>query len=383
MTPLLFLFANSSDAGRAQRVGQRWARAHGRRAANRVARLWFALALFILLAAGSTTAAPLAEYRSRIHQALDKLYALWEEEEAETVTSYAARARFAFDEVKRLLPPEETVEWEGGRVKVNNSWLEEEFRNYQALPLDDSRRGDLLVRITERLGGIDNRLGEVEAQRASAAASTKEQEKARLAAILRRGEYTEKPPEKSLWERFKEWLASMFPSRNPLEPGQSSWLSFIAMLLIFGLAAGVLAYAVLKFLPFFKRKSEAGRQKRGARIVLGERLAPDQTAADLLAEAEGLARRGELRAAIRKGYIALLCELGDRKVITLAQHKTNHDYLRAVREKRPLLNEMQKLTSSFENHWYGFVPATPEDWTAFRSNYQQTLKTASLLRDEG
>jgi hypothetical protein len=89
-----------------------------------------------------------------------------------------------------------------------------------------------------------------------------------------------------------------------------------------------------------------------------------------------------LRAAIRKGYIALLCELGDRKVLTLAQHKTNHDYLRAVREKRPLLKEMQRLTASFENHWYGFVPANPNDWTSFRSGYQQTLKTAALLSEE-
>jgi hypothetical protein len=95
-----------------------------------------------------------------------------------------------------------------------------------------------------------------------------------------------------------------------------------------------------------------------------------------------LARKGEIRAAIRKGYIALLCELGDRKVLILAQHKTNHDYLRAVREKRPLLKEMQKLTASFENHWYGFVPADAEDWTTFRSGYRQTLKTASLLSDE-
>ena len=42
-----------------------------------------------------------------------------------------------------------------------------------------------------------------------------------------------------------------------------------------------------------------------ARIVLGEKLEPDQSASDLLSAAEALARRGELRAAIRKAYIAL------------------------------------------------------------------------------
>jgi Domain of unknown function (DUF4129) len=349
-----------------------------------IARLSFVL-LLITLSMGSVVAMPLDEYRSRIHQALDKLYELWGERASETVPEYAARASATFDEVRKLVPPDETIEWEGGRVRVNNSWLENEFKDYQQLQPSDSRRGDVLVRITERLSAIGNRLDEIDPQKGNVTPATaKDEEKARLEAILRRAEYTEKPPEKSLWERFREWLASLFPSRNPLQPGQSSWLSFIAMLLIFGLAGGVIAYAVLKFLPFFKgRDARLKLEKRGPRVVLGERLAPEQTAADLLAEAESLARKGEIRAAIRKGYIALLCELGDRKVLTLAQHKTNHDYLRAVREKRPLLNEMQKLTASFENHWYGSAPATPNDWTTFRSGYQQTLKTASLLRDEG
>jgi hypothetical protein len=156
------------------------------------------------------------------------------------------------------------------------------------------------------------------------------------------------------------------------------------MIFIFALTAVLLAYALWKLAPFFRRLRDTGLklEKRQARIVLGESLAPDETSADLLAQAEALAREGEVRAAIRKGYIALLCELGDRKVLTLAQHKTNHDYLRMVREKRPLLKEMQKLTASFENHWYGFVPATPSDWSTFRSGYQQTLKTAALLSDK-
>ena len=320
---------------------------------------------------------PLDEYASRIHQALEELDRFWEEEEEDVLPAdiYAARARAALSRVRALVPSDETIEWDGGRVRVNNSWLSDELRKYEQTP-----EGTTLTRITQRLIALEDRLTELKAQRAVGA---KDQEKARLEAILRREEYGEKPPEKSLWERFKEWLNNLFPSRNPLQPGQSSWLSLIAMIVIFGLAASVLAYVILKFLPILRRKKTGPRlEKRRARVVLGEELAPDQTPADLLKEAEALARRGEIRAAIRKGYIALLLELGERKVLALAQHKTNHDYLRAVREKRPLLNEMQKLTASFENHWYGFVPATPDDWTNFRSGYQQTLKTAALLSDE-
>jgi hypothetical protein len=337
----------------------------------------FALLLF-LLGAGSAPAMPLDEYRSRLEQAAIVINELWEGEDSETDAEFNSRARVALGKVRSLVPAEETIEWEGGRVRVNNSWLGEELKIYER-----TEAADVLTRIDQRLVALAERIDELDEQ-TGAAAATKADEKARLEAILRREEYQEKPPEKSLWERFKEWLSSIFPSRNPLTPGQSSLLSSIALILIFGLAAGVLAYAVWKFAPLFGRwkGTRLKLEKPQARVVLGERLAPDQTGADLLAEAEALARKGEIRAAIRKGYIAVLCELGDRKVITLAQHKTNHDYLRAVREKRPLLNEMQKLTASFENHWYGFEPADAHDWTTFRSGYQQTLKTASLLSDK-
>jgi hypothetical protein len=379
MRLLYFLSGNFSDCCAALLSSRRSALVAERHITRRIVRLSFTL-LLVLIGAGSAFAMPLAEYKSRIHQAatvLDEFWE-WEWEGSEKPAEYASRARAAFDKARRLVPVEETVEWEGGRVKVNNSWLAEEQKNYERTPSDDA-----LSRVSQRLTALENRLDELDGQETSINA-TKEQEKARLESILRREEYVEKPPEKSLWERFKDWLNRIFPSRNPLTPGQSSLLSSIAMVLIFGLAASLLGYAIWKLVPLLQRwkGTQLKLEKPGARIVLGERLAPDQTGADLLMEAETLARKGEIRAAIRKGYIALLCELGDRKVLALAQHKTNHDYLRAVREKRPLLNEMQKLTASFENHWYGFLPADAHDWTTFRSGYQQTLKTASLLSDE-
>ena len=56
----------------------------------------------------------------------------------------------------------------------------------------------------------------------------------------------------------------------------------------------------------------------------------DESSADLFADAEDFARKGEMRSAIRKGYIAMLCEwvTEDRHV---GRHKTNRDYLRDVK----------------------------------------------------
>jgi hypothetical protein len=67
--------------------------------------------------------------------------------------------------------------------------------------------------------------------------------------------------------------------------------------------------------------------------------------------------------------------LGDRKVITLEQHKTNRDYLNSVRSIPLLHPTMRALTESFELHWYGFNEATENDWDNFRSRYQKALQT--------
>ena len=91
-------------------------------------------------------------------------------------------------------------------------------------------------------------------------------------------------------------------------------------------------------------------------------------------EAERLAREGNLRQAIRKGYIALLCELSDRKLIGLAQHKTNRDYLRDVRRRHALYQNMSGLTDNFERHWYGFEKADEKDWEEFRRRCGDTIK---------
>ena len=106
---------------------------------------------------------------------------------------------------------------------------------------------------------------------------------------------------------------------------------------VIGLAVAVLLYVgVILLRRFGRNRRPKVRKKKEARIVLGERLEPEATSTDLLSQAEALVRNGDIRGAIRKAYIALLVELGDRKLISLAQHKTNRDYLNSVRSLPPL-----------------------------------------------
>jgi hypothetical protein len=60
-------------------------------------------------------------------------------------------------------------------------------------------------------------------------------------------------------------------------------------------------------------------------------------------------------------------------VIGLAQHKTNRDYLRDVRNRKELHQNMTNLTGSFERHWYGFDSTDEQDWEDFRQTYKQAV----------
>jgi len=337
------------------------------------------LSLFTSRAHAST--ASLADYHKRVTTAEISLNRLKSSYTGSDMWPEQLIAR-TIAQVRDDLPVKETVSSNGLRVEVDNSWLHDGLRDYDEMNHADQRSGEALSRMIERLRALDERLTEIENGKPANLAD-KDDNKARLAEILRRPEYEQKADEGSalerMWQSFMHWLArilrKIFPQMKPLQPGSARAISGIAQLLVVTIALALIAYVAWKLLPrYLSSRSKKKSVRREARIVLGERLEPDQTATDLFAQAESLARSGDLRAAIRKAYIALLCELGDRKLISLAQYRTNRDYLNALRETR-VYSFMYPLTISFENHWYGLVPAAENDWNEFRQGYQKAVRT--------
>jgi len=332
-----------------------------------------------LLCCVRASAATFADYRRRVSEAItviEQLQAVYDNEDSssrEHFNNSVARIRGA-------LPVKETVTLDAQSVVVDNTWLHEALQDYEKTSNSKLQRADALARMGERLRALDEQLQDV--QRGKPAANDKDSDKGRLAEILRRPDFNKPATQEDsalsrLWERFLRWFFSLFPSVKPITPGSSKTISGIAQIIVVLACLIAIAFLIWKFGPRYLSNRRKKKKTLEARIVLGERLEPDQTSADLLAQAEMLARNGDLRAAIRKAYIALLCELGDRKVVSLAQHKTNRDYLNSVRERTLLYNSMRKLTSSFELHWYGFQPAAESDWLEFRNRYQQALKAGS------
>ena len=329
------------------------------------------LAIVFLCFPTAVSAVSLPEYQQRLKEAIRTLEKLGEYDDQQQLNQTTTT-------IRNTLPENLTVESKGHVYNVSNSWLYEELRKFETASA--SQRGAFRSELIERLRAIDERVTELdEAKEANGDSKTEADRK--LAEILSRSEYATRNKQGQVIfkyiERFFNWLWQFFPQRS-LKQGSVSRVTLIAEIVVIGIALAVLIFVAVKLIRHFSNRNRSAvvkKKKKEPKIILGERLEPDASATDLLAEAEALSRKGEIRAAIRKAYIALLVELGDRKVISLAQHKTNRDYLRSVKTHPSLYRNMSGLTESFERHWYGFAQSTANDWQAFRAGYLEALRT--------
>lgn len=338
-----------------------------------------------------------AQYRARVHDCVAPLEELaafceelsrgekpevWSKEnfDPDVALQLPKRERATFERVRALLPSSEKVERAGGTVEVDNSWLYAALEEYARASSND-KRARALRTAAARLRALDAQLAE---QSAAAASSDKDAERGHLNAILRDPQFTQNAQRGNALQRFLndllEWIGRHLPGGPVIRPGANPRVSQLAQVLIIALCVAALAFVGWRFWSRRARGAKPLRLKRGPRVVLGERLEADQTASDLLAEAERLARSGDLRGAMRKAYVALLCELGDRGLIGLAQHKTNRDYLEAVRRAgRPrLYEEVRPLTSDFELHWYGLRDASEADWGDFSARCRRAIRESGV-----
>jgi Domain of unknown function (DUF4129) len=337
--------------------------------------VFLAMAAFLFFCPARTAALPIGGYQQNLQRAITALDTLAQVDEDESESDVERRLAQTIAGVRAVLPEHQTVEADYDSYDVDNSWLHKTFDELAKLDADE--RAQRIKQVVETLRALEARVAE--RQHPGRLVDSKEQAKSKLENILARPEYVTGARGSSaltrLLQDFARWLQKFFPKRRSVDPGRIDLISLIAQVLVIGAALLLLAYVLKILLARFGRSGKLKTlKKREPRIVLGERLEPDATATDLLSEAEALAGQGDLRAAIRKAYIALLVELGDRKLISLAHHKTNRDYLNSVSTIPRLYSQMKGLTQSFERHWYGSDTATPNDWQDFRAAYLAALQ---------
>ncbi len=282
-------------------------------------------------------------------------------------------------DLRSMLPATVKIESPNGTLEVSFQWLQSKLDEFDKTS-DLQEQAFLLTEIEERLTALA--WSQDEFENAAAKILSKDEEKQKLNEILSREEFQKpEPPKESLLEQWLmkigDWISSLFPSRGP--SAGSEGMGSITSALQIGLIVVVLvivAFGIYKLAPLlFPTLKRKRKENRSDRVILGEVIEADRSARSLFEEAEDLARNGELRNAIRKGYIATLCELNDKKVIGLARHKTNRDYLKDVRKNEELHSNLKGLTVSFEDHWYGSAPGAESAWAEFRKRYADAIRS--------
>jgi hypothetical protein len=347
--------------------------------------LWFGirvvpavLATFVFSVTGLT--ADVTDYQTRVESASKNIANLRSRDERSTID--ASIEESLIRETRLLIPGSEKIDLPGTTVETDNGWLHEGLTSL-AEETDPERKAAILLSLEERLFATAEQLRQLDI---STTANSKDETKRKIAEILRRPEF--QPPQaatESLFQRwireFTEWLARVFP-RAPILPDTPSGAGTLRnglMILLFALVIGIIGYLMYRFVPMIAHGRKGEREKRREeKVVLGERISDEKSGRDLFNEAELLAQQGNLRGAIRKGYISLLCDLSDRKLLRLSRHKTNRDYLKDVRGHSFLFEKMAGLTHSFERNWYGLRTVEPSDWEEFRFNYEEALRNAKV-----
>ena len=180
-------------------------------------------------------------------------------------------------------------------------------------------------------------------------------------------------PFAALWLRFLQWLFG----QNDSAPGRPTYSSFWRWVIYAGLvAAGV--FVVLRLLQV-DFTSLFGRKPRSVALPYDTEVENihEVNFTDRLAEAE---TAGNLRLAVRLGYLALLKQLTDREFIQWKPDKTNHAYLSELPQSEPLRTDFREIVRQFEYVWYGEWPLSPAQYRRVRDGHRAFAQLVAATR---
>jgi hypothetical protein len=151
------------------------------------------------------------------------------------------------------------------------------------------------------------------------------------------------------WAKLLEWLLRPFRWMGLRLPAEFwTWV-------LYGALAAAVVFVVLKLLQV-DLTAAFGRAPRRAALDY-ETLTENIHELDFATRLREAEETGNLRLAVRLGYLQLLKQLSDGQLIDWQPDKTNQAYLHELAAQRPVLRgPFAELTRQFEYVWYGELP---------------------------
>jgi len=338
-----------------------------------MSRVTLILLLTLRLAAEASAARTLLNYENNVFRAAEQISRI------KADTDYSAEG---ITHIKELLPRSEQIEFEGREITVDNTWLYVLLDSYAA-EKDPQQRIARLNEASGRLRALDDHL-----RRAEAAASGEPSDsRDKIREILSRPAFQPEQETpvgafvKKVWRKVRGFVGEIFSALTRLlerlfgSGATAGWISNLVLILVLVAALIVAALLVRRL-----RRRQPKRKK--TRLVLGEEIAADGTSRELAEAGLAAARAGDFRTAVRKLYVSLLYELGERNLIELEDGATNHEYLRKASRFTALAGPMRYLTDRFDYVWYGMFPSSEEDFAAYVARYEEAMERARTLGEQ-
>lgn len=188
--------------------------------------------------------------------------------------------------------------------------------------------------------------------------------------------YEQKAPEKSYWERFKDWLASILRSIFSFSTTEASLKFTVLFLRIIAILVIVLViYLIVKAIINKEGQWIFGKNSQ-KRTVHYSDIEKNIHLLDFEKLIKESLASGEKRTAVRYYYLWLLKTMAEHNYIEWDIEKTNSDYLYEL-QKPAHKEEFTYLSYLYNYIWYGEFEINDTTFNKAENRFKNALKTFS------
>lgn len=186
--------------------------------------------------------------------------------------------------------------------------------------------------------------------------------------------YEFKTPEKNAWDRFLEWLASIFQRIFSFSNPQAS-MNFVAILLktIAVLIVVFVVYLLVKSILNKEGKWIFGRNS-SKNVINYTEVEKNLHLIDFEKLIAQTLNSGEQRLSIRYYYLWLLKKMAANGIIDWDIEKTNSDYLYEIK-KQATKDKFEYLSYIYNNIWYGEFDLDNDTFVKAKNAFENAIKS--------
>lgn len=185
--------------------------------------------------------------------------------------------------------------------------------------------------------------------------------------------YDQKPPEKTLWQRFREWfmhlISRLFNVSGPVSAQFFTWIMYTI--------AGLIVISVIYFIVKSLINNEGQwlfAKSPTKKIISYDDIEHNLKNVDFEKLIKDTLLSGDYRLAIRYYYLWILKKMSEKSIIDWNPEKTNSDYLYEIKSDS-LKSDFAYVSYLYNYIWYGEFEVDTATFENAKRSIEKTLQS--------